>query len=118
MYLKNKDGILYIARRDEQNDTKMIKFEHYFGLLKRKFWKNLSIDFLNFHNMNIVAILSKNRTHSFHALNKTTSIPWRKNKRLWLDRKNMLVIFIVEYNLVDKHFHVQDRVFVENFQVS
>ena len=27
---------IFIAKRDEQNDTKIIQFEHYFGLLKRK----------------------------------------------------------------------------------
>ena len=27
---------IFIAKRDEQNDTKIIQFEHCFGLLKRK----------------------------------------------------------------------------------
>ena len=29
---------IFIAKWDEQNDTKIIKFEHCFGLLKRKPW--------------------------------------------------------------------------------
>ena len=33
---------IFIAKWDEQNDTKIIQFEHCFGLLKRKFWFMLS----------------------------------------------------------------------------
>ena len=33
----------FIAKRDEQNDTKIIQFEHCFGLLKRKHESEFSL---------------------------------------------------------------------------
>ena len=42
---------IFIAKRDEQNDTKIIQFEHCFGLLKRKFWFMLSIQCSFYENL-------------------------------------------------------------------
>ena len=36
MFEEKRKMAFFITHRDEQNDTKIIQFEHCFGLLKRK----------------------------------------------------------------------------------
>ena len=54
---------VFIAKWDEQNDTKMIQFEHCFGLLKRKPWfqiQNFKRNYLENYDDSEHAIKTKN----------------------------------------------------------